>query len=215
MLQASVTSACSTGTVSRLPSSPTARATASTASAGATNRPRSLHASPAERTTELRTVSRARPLRPASGARRGSAALETTGHAWREDAPIVNCSGVQKSCVCRATDGSIFLPFDLDASLDALLEERYLRPAAADHWPVSRVAPTTGPSRCCPIRCGSRCAVAFDVSRSEPPFRPGRPRPRCIGSRRGFSAMSRRSPGSRSLDRAVARAVRLVARPDP
>ena len=56
------------------------------------------------------------------------AALESTGHAWREDAPIVDSNGVQKESLYRATDGSIFLPFELDAPLDALLEERYLPP---------------------------------------------------------------------------------------
>jgi peptidoglycan/xylan/chitin deacetylase (PgdA/CDA1 family) len=66
------------------------------------------------------------------------AALETTGHKWREDAPIVDSSGVQRASLCRATDGSIFLPFELDAPLDALLEERYLPPGGGG--PLLRLA---------------------------------------------------------------------------
>ena len=67
-----------------------------------------------------------------------SAALEKTGHAWREDAPIVDSNGVQKASLYRATDGSIFLPFELDAPLDALLEERYLPPGGGG--PLVRLA---------------------------------------------------------------------------
>jgi peptidoglycan/xylan/chitin deacetylase (PgdA/CDA1 family) len=66
------------------------------------------------------------------------AALETTGHSWREDAPIIDSSGVQKASLYRATDGSIFLPFQPDAPLDALVEERYLPPGGGR--PLVRLA---------------------------------------------------------------------------
>src|SRR5262245_4410839 len=41
-----------------------------------------------------------------------SAALRTTGHTWRVDAPIVDSNGMEQASVYRATDGSIFLPFE-------------------------------------------------------------------------------------------------------
>ena len=88
--------------------------------------------------TELLTGSRARPFSSNSRSSAAvSAALETTGHEWREDAPIVDFDGAQKASLYRATDGSIFLPFELDAPLDALLEERYLPPGGGG--PVVRL----------------------------------------------------------------------------
>jgi len=46
--------------------------------------------------------------------------------AWAEETPIVDELGVTRSAVSRGADGSVLLPFDIDAPLDALREERYL-----------------------------------------------------------------------------------------
>ncbi len=45
---------------------------------------------------------------------------------WNDETPIVDQLGVTRSAVGRDADGSVLLPFDIDAPLDALLEERYI-----------------------------------------------------------------------------------------
>jgi peptidoglycan/xylan/chitin deacetylase (PgdA/CDA1 family) len=57
------------------------------------------------------------------------AVLAATGREWHANLPITDLNGVVRANVQRADDGSIVVPFDLDAPLDALLREQYL-PAA-------------------------------------------------------------------------------------
>ena len=47
-------------------------------------------------------------------------------HGWTDETPIVDSLGVTRSAIGRAADGSILVPFDLDAPLQALLDERYV-----------------------------------------------------------------------------------------
>jgi peptidoglycan/xylan/chitin deacetylase (PgdA/CDA1 family) len=56
-----------------------------------------------------------------------NAAALTAGsrRGWTDETPIVDELGVTRSAVGRGADGSVLLPFDIDAPLDALLEERY------------------------------------------------------------------------------------------
>jgi peptidoglycan/xylan/chitin deacetylase (PgdA/CDA1 family) len=62
---------------------------------------------------------------------RARALLDLTGRAWRDAEPVTDGGGHEVSRVLRASDGSIFLPFDPEAALDALLTERYVEVLAA------------------------------------------------------------------------------------
>ena len=173
---------------------PPARATASTASAGATEPGRGCSScEPRGTQTELHTGSRARPFtssfRSAPRSARPSRRRDTRGGRTLRSSTPTACG--RRPSTARPTEASSCRSSSTLRSTRSW-RSATSRPAAAGRWSASRVAPTTGPSRCCPARCGSRCAVAFDDSRSGPPSRPGRRRPRCIGSRRCFSATSRR-----------------------
>ena len=54
-----------------------------------------------------------------------SATLAETSVEWTEGMPILDLRGVQRAAVWMGSDGSVCLPFDIDAPLEALLEERY------------------------------------------------------------------------------------------
>jgi hypothetical protein len=54
------------------------------------------------------------------------AALREGGQTWEEELPILDLSGTRQASIYRADDGSVLVPFDLDAPLDALFEEAYL-----------------------------------------------------------------------------------------
>ncbi len=62
------------------------------------------------------------PLADTETAARASGATRK----WTDETPIVDQLGVTRSAVGRGADGSVLLPFDIDAPLDALLEERYV-----------------------------------------------------------------------------------------
>jgi peptidoglycan/xylan/chitin deacetylase (PgdA/CDA1 family) len=67
------------------------------------------------------------------------AVLDASGRSWTELAPIFDRSGAQRGAVLEAPDGSIFLPFDIDVPLDALLEERYQGEAGVLRKTASRI----------------------------------------------------------------------------
>jgi peptidoglycan/xylan/chitin deacetylase (PgdA/CDA1 family) len=59
------------------------------------------------------------------------AAIATSRRTWTDETQIMDLAGVAVATVKTSADGSILLPFDLDAPLLALLEERYLGRADA------------------------------------------------------------------------------------
>lgn len=62
-----------------------------------------------------------------------AAALQASGQAWQREWPIIDAAGQECAAVYRANDGSIFLPFDVDAPLEALLSEGYVSGGWASH----------------------------------------------------------------------------------
>ena len=143
-----------------------------------------------------------------------SAALDMTGHTWREDAPIVDFNGVRKSSLSR----------DRRKHLPAVRPRRSARrapggtlPPAGGGGPLARLArgayyrakPLLPDSVRLALRRLSTSPGASRVSsladRDLAASARGAPSRLCRGSSRGAVA----------LDCAVARAVRLVARPDP
>jgi hypothetical protein len=69
-----------------------------------------------------------------------STALRTTGQEWREEWPIVDVSGISRSFVYRAADGSVLFPFDIDAPFDSLVGERYASGGGAGRLELARSA---------------------------------------------------------------------------
>ncbi len=59
------------------------------------------------------------------------AAIAASSRTWTDETPILDLSGAALATMKTSADGSILLPFDLDAPLLALLEERYLGRADA------------------------------------------------------------------------------------
>lgn len=55
-----------------------------------------------------------------------NAGLQESGCNWEEEWPITDFAGERRASVYGARDGSVFLPFDIDAALESFLRESYL-----------------------------------------------------------------------------------------
>lgn len=79
---------------------------------------------------------------------RVQATAKASGGTWQDETPITRLGGGTAAAVRRSSDGSLLVPFDLDAPLDALLTEAYLaspgtaqRAAARSYYALRKLLP--------------------------------------------------------------------------
>ena len=144
-----------------------------------------------------------------------SDSLQESGYTWEEEWPITDLADARRASVFCARDGSVFLPFDIDAALESFLRESYLaarrgRPCAcADAWrvlPSSAIHSTIGPAENAPsIPAPSGARDVSSLADRD-----------ILASPRGTPARSRSTGGGRAVavDLTLARAVRLGSRSD-
>jgi hypothetical protein len=90
---------------------------------------------------------------------------------WMRESPILDASGVRRSCVWRSSEGATILPFDPDELIANLRSERYLR-----------------------LRGSRRLSLKAFARRTYYALRPVTPRRVQIAVRRAFSRIQARTP---------------------